>query len=286
MSGDARPPELFVVGSGRSGTTIVLSAIDSLDDIAAVPRLAGKMPRLTPVAARLARHRIGPHAWLRPSSESTGMFAEAGLTQAFQTALGHSAGPADVGPLRMDRLRKRLNSVRIHSSVSTVVVKNTASCARVPLLAATFEESVFLHVIRHPAHVVMSLLRTGFWMDMTLWWDGRTTGTYGLEQGLTQEEVAAQHWTHQVSTARADLAVHAAGRHSVLRYDEFSSRPVDSLSVLGEVGLPFRRTPAVTRRIEALRVRESSRAVTIPEGVATAVEQHCAELAADMDFPL
>lgn len=285
-TGDARPPELFVVGSGRSGTTIVLSAIDCLEDVSAVPRLAGRVPRLTPLAAELTRRGIGPLSWRRPSSESTGLFAEAGLTQEFQIALGHSARPEDSGHLRMRRLRSRLETIRARSRAQTVVVKNTASCARVPLLAATFEQSAFLHVLRHPAHVVMSLLRTDFWNDMTLWWDGRTTEQYGRGEGLTQEEVAARHWFRQVRTARADLTVHAAGRYALLRYDEFVTQPLVSLTVLEALGLDMRCTEAERQRIERLRIRDPSGQAAIPAAVADAVEKHCGGLASDLGFVL
>ncbi len=126
------PPELFVVGSGRSGTTIVLEAIGYLDDVATVPRLAGRAPKLTGLATRLARHGLGPAAWVRPSSESTALFVEAGLTQDFQAALGRSVGPAEAGALHMDRLGRRLASIRHHANARTVAVKNTASCGRIP----------------------------------------------------------------------------------------------------------------------------------------------------------
>ena len=121
---------------------------------------------------------------------------------------------------------------------------------------------------------------------MTLWWDGRTTEQYGRGEGLTQEEVAARHWFRQVRTARADLTVHAAGRYALLRYDEFVTQPLVSLTVLEALGLDMRCTEAETAADRASSHPRPERSGCHSAGVADAVEKHCGGLASDMGFVL
>ncbi len=215
------PPELLVVGSqaARARPSCSRRLVISMTWRRFLV-LPARAPRLTGLANPLARHGLGPAAWVRPSSESTALFVEAGLTQDFQATLGRSVGPADVVALRMDRFRRRLASIRHHANARTVAVKNTASCGRIPILVHTFPEAAFLHVLRHPAHVVGSLLRTDFWGDMILWWDGRTTQQYAREEAMSQAEVAARHRARQVGTAMADLTEYAP-RSMLLHYDAF-----------------------------------------------------------------
>lgn len=286
MTGTQQPPELFVTGSGRSGTTIVLEAVACLDGVAPVPRLAGRLPGTTRAAATMARLGWGPDSWLRPSSESTALFAEAGLTQAFQTSRGGSVTPDDAADLHMDRLARRLDAVRAGGRATTVVVKNTATCARVPLLAAAFPYAAFVHVVREPARVVMSLLATDFWQDMTLWWDGRTTVRYALEEGLTPEEVAARHWARQVETALADLDNLPPSRTLLLRYGDFVEDPEAALSRLADLGIVVRRGDDLRARLSRLGIRHSRPGLVVPPEVSDALRSQCAHVAELLELPL
>lgn len=278
MKEGSPPAILFVIGSGRSGTSIVLEAIACLDGVAPVPRLAGRAPALTVPAARFSRYRIAPTAWVRPSSESTALFAEAGLTQEFQAGLGRSVRPMDAQQLRMSRLARRLEAVRRHAAAETVVVKNTASCGRVPILADTFPRAVFLHVLRQPTAVVTSLLRTDFWEGMTLWWDGRTTVEYGRAEGISQEEVAARHWSRQVSSAAEDLSRCVPQRYTSIRYEDFVRRPAETLMCLEEFGLQV-SSAGLQGRIRRLNIVASRSWGPTPAAVTAAVRTHCGSVA-------
>lgn len=281
------PPELFVVGSGRSGTTIVLKAIAALDGVAAVPRLAGKFPVATRAASLGLRWGVGPDAWLRPSSECTEIYAEAGLTQQFQIGLGgRSAGAADAPALRMDRLRRRVDTIRSTAGVSTVVIKNTASCGRVPLLADAFATAPFVHVVRPALPVVASLLSVDFWPTMTLWWDGRTTLQYARDESISEATVAARHWARQVSTVLDDLERLPEDRVITIKYDEFTQDPVGELarlqtweidgggpdklrSTIASLGIKQRREPSMSFSDDDLEaVRAETASVAVRAGVA------------------
>ena len=285
MSRGQSPSVVFVVGSGRSGTTIVLDAIATLEHVLAVPRLAGRIPATTPVAALLARYGVGPAAWTRPSPESTALFTEAGLTQGFQANLGRSISPHDAGKLCMKRLDTRLSSIRRFGNAETVVVKNTASCARIPILATTFPECAFVHVLRHPSRVITSLLSADFWSEMTLWWDGRTTAQFARAEGLTSEEVAARHWAKQVGTLAADLVRFAESRSLLVRYEDFVRDPVATVLSMNRLGIDVREGPEFHRKLDQLQVRAET-TTPISKAVSAAVAKECADVAATIGMTL
>ena len=273
------PTELFVLGAGRSGTTVMQEAIAHLDGFVAIPRLAGRFPATTAMATLLSRLKIGPDAWIRPSSESMRIFDEAGLTQEFQTSLGRHVTPADASLLRLDNLHRRLRTVRSIGRADTVVVKNTAASSRVPLLASEFPDAVFLHVLRHPARVVMSLLKVDFWQGMILWWDGRSAQQYGEDERLSQEEVAARHWAHQVGLAAADLDAFAPDRHLAINYDHFVDAPDQALTELTKLDLRLPKPAGITSQLRHMDIRPSADQPSIPPTVQAAVIAHCSDVA-------
>ncbi len=157
-------------------------------------------------------------------------------------------------------------------------MKNTASCARVPLLADRFRQAAFVHVVRHPAAVVMSLLRTDFWHGMTLCWDGRTTQQYAVDEQLSAEAVAARHWSRQVETAARDLAGLEPRRVQALRYESFLEDPWQTLGRLGRLGLTAGETIRARKRVTQLSIRTADPPAVPPE-VRAAVEQQCPDAA-------
>lgn len=278
------PEQIFVVGSGRSGTTIVLESMASLPQMAAIPRLAGRVPSLTWLTTIAMKKGVGPKSWIRPSAESAGIFAEAGLTREFQGSLGgRSVGPEDARHLDMDRLSARFRSVREVSGARTLIVKNTANCARIPLLGATFPTSHFVHVVRDPRAVVASLLKVEFWPAMTLWWDGRTTREYGRDEGIGQAQVAARHWARQVSTVRTDLDRIPASRQMVLSYREFTNNPAEQLRRLSAWGINL-GDQSFGQRIESLQIRpDQAGPGNFSEEISSAVALECANVLAGLE---
>jgi hypothetical protein len=277
------PPVLVILGSGRSGTTIVLTAVSTLPGVAAVPRLAGRLPTATRVATQLARWGVGPSAWRRPSAESTALFAEAGITQ--QRHIDRGGGiltSVDVPADRARSLPDRLETIRRIARARTVVIKSTAACGRVPLLAEILPGAVFVHVVRSPSEVVASLLESDFWHGMTLWWDGRTTSAYARELALGDAQVAARHWTRQVAAAAEALHALPPERSITIRYSDFTDDPLAVLSRLRRVGIA-EPNPTALSRLD-IRVRRNTREVA-PE-ITDAVNLECAGVASRIGVEL
>lgn len=266
------PSVVYIVGSGRSGTTIVLQAMDAaVSGMTAVPRLAGRIPQCTIPVSLMKRFGLGPYSWRRPSSESTAIFSEAGITQEEQVALqGRPMQLDDVGNQAANIFRSRISQIRKWTKTPTVIVKNTASCARIPLLNEFYPEANFVEVIRHPTAVVSSLIKFNFWSTMVLWWDGRTTQEYCSDHGISNYELAARHWNTQVLTLRDGLRTVPDHRKVCIRYEDFVLNPAGVLSEAGYSNLDH-------AALKALNIRKLRELSAYDTDIWKAVESECAE---------
>lgn len=226
-STDPAPPRfLFIVGSGRSGTTAYQSYLDGYPSLQTFPRLAAAKPSLTPLAGMLRRVPGAPERLVRPSGEAQRLLEEMGASTRRQQVLKRRLEAEDAAELDAARLERRADQLRAtNKEAPTVLLKNTLNTARVEALARVFPDAVFHHVIRHPGRVIESLLAVDFFVGMTLWWDGRTVEQYAADEGLTREGVAARHWVRQVSDCLDGLASVPESRKSTVKYDEFTQRP-------------------------------------------------------------
>lgn len=267
---------LFVLGAGRSGTTVFYEALGCLDEVATVPRIAGVWDEFVQPAVLLRRLNLLPRSLGRPSAESTALFDQAGLTPDLRRGLGHSVQVADVPGKSLRKFAERLGRARRLSGAQTLAVKNTAACAMVPVLSTHFPASSFLHVYRAPERVVMSLLRVDFWPTMRLRWDGREAQVYAREEGLAPETVAARHWARQVGTALDDLDRLEPTRVRHVSFDNFSEQPTAVLREVVESMVPHALIDA--RALARLAVTEggSRGDRPVPYAVRKAVEVECA----------
>lgn len=266
------PDVVYIVGSGRSGTTIVLKALDvAVTGMTAVPRLAGRFPQCAIPASLLKRFGLGPDSWRCTSAESTAIFSEAGITQEKQVTLqGRSMRLDDVGDHAANIFRHRINQIRTWTKTSTVIIKNTASCARIPLLNEFHPQANFIEVIRHPTAVVSSLVKASFWSTMVLWWDGRTTQEYCSDHGISNFELAARHWNTQVLVLREGLKSIPDHRQFCIRYEDFVLDPAGVLVEAGFTGLD-------QAALNSLNVRKLRDLSTYDTKIWNAVESECAQ---------
>lgn len=237
MHAEGRPQMLFVIGSGRSGTTLANSLLGALPGMACFPRLAAFDPRFTPVASYLARYTSRPAWLLRDSSEIVNVLREAGITYDLVSSSLCPVGAESLEAIRPELLQHRVHQLLRWRGVSTAVLKNTLNVARVGLLSAAFPEARFIHIVRDPADVVRSLERVEFWMTMPLWWDGRTVSQYMHDEGVSSARLAARHWARQVHTVLESTHGIESHRIATFTYREMTSAPAEALyPALAKVG--------------------------------------------------
>jgi hypothetical protein len=211
-------PPLFVVGCGRSGTTMLRLMLDSHPQLA----IPGE-GHFIPYTHKILRRFITPEGTLD---------AEAVAVRIMRTTHFRRWEVPDEVALR--RVRK-LSNPNFGDVVEALYMsyadlhgklrwgdKTPIYVRRIPLLAELFGSARFVHVIRDGHDVALSYLSVP-WGPSTIW------------------EVA-QKWTRDVSAGR--LAGEALGprRYLEIRYEDLVASPEVELTRLCEFGdLPFER---------------------------------------------
>lgn len=168
---------IFVIGTGRGGTTIFLQLLGCHPDVAWISNYTNRCPRF-PQLACLSRTLDVPVLWrmLDQGLRLTPKPVESIAALNFVTENVFSAGKvlteSDLSQATADRFRTFVLSHLRWQGKKRFVNKHTGF-PRIGYLKAIFPDAIFLHVLRDGRAVVSSLLKMHWW-DGTLnsWWWG------------------------------------------------------------------------------------------------------------------
>lgn len=214
-----RAPFPFVVGSGRSGTTMLRAMLTAHSELAIPPE--------SHFVSRLGRRRA---RYELPDRFATERFAHDLLQQRRFGAWGISEAdvregltsdaPADY-PSAMRAVfalyARRAGKARYGDKTPNYV-------AEMPSLAALFPESRFVHIVRDGRNVTLSYLERDFGPDTVV--------------------AGALRWRELVRTGRRDGAELGPSRYLELRYEDLVERPEPVLERICEF-LELRYEPAM-----------------------------------------
>lgn len=219
---------IFVVGSGRSGTTLLYTLMTGHPDLAWISRLTNRYPRFPWLS--LASRWFSGVKYFRPDQEAVRVYDYCGSSRLIRER--RVAMTADDVTSDSKSCLGRI----VHSHVkwmgkSRFINKNTSNCVRIPYLAAIFPDATFVHIIRNGFAVVNSLLHVEWWPDLELWWLGETPKQWESKGG-DQAELAALHWKRQISEVLKAREVLSPNRYVECRYEDLLTDPVQQLKNL------------------------------------------------------
>lgn len=205
----------FVVARGRSGTTLLRAMLDAHPDMA--------VPNESHFVAQFAKHRARYERGGR--FDLTGFSADLldhwsfvrwGLPHEEVRAAYEAAPPSDVP----SAIRDLFATYARHHGKSRYSDKTPSYIMSMDLLARTFPEARFIHLIRDGRDVALSYMGGDF--------EVKTLGQ------------AALYWDRFVRTGRASGARLGPGRYREVRYEELVAEPERVLADLcAFIGLPF-----------------------------------------------
>ena len=246
---------IFVVGSGRSGTTLLYRMIVGHEDLAWVTRLTNNLPWLPQLSCLSLGRRALRSRLLGPSLEGIKVYRRAGMPSLAEKRA--SLTEEDV----TDGLSRRLRSVfAAHCrwmKRPRFTSKNTNNTMRVRLLRAIFPDAFFVHIIRNGYAVASSLCRSFFWKSLTPWWLGKNTQQWEAE-GRCPFELAAMHWKRQVSEILTHKEYLPADQYHELRYERLVEEPEAVIREIADLtDLPW--TPAFQEHVRSVRAVPSTK---------------------------
>jgi hypothetical protein len=224
---------LFILGPGRSGTTLLYKLLCLHPDVAFISnydthRLSRPFAKIA-----LAVSHLGPatrrRAWF--SAEGQAYLAKRALLhrlvpmpvegeavyQACGLTLNETLEPVDE-EIRA-RLRARFSRVQRRHPAGMLVLKRTANNRRIPALDSSFPEAKYVVIWRDGRAVALSLTQVHWWLDNHVWWAG---GKRPRDMNLDRQgmlELAATNWLQEVMAIKRGLATVAPARVLTVRYE-------------------------------------------------------------------
>jgi hypothetical protein len=266
-SREAAVPIVFIVGAGRSGTTLLYKMLCLHPEVAYISNYESRLPWFPDgIAARAVSWRLDQklRAWFNRGGNAY-FTNRPVLKKAFPTPHeGESVFEACGVPLfpargelpdeeTARRLRGRFERIRRRAGARTFLSKRTANNRRIQYLSAIFPDARFVHLVRDGREVARSLASVSWWDRHKVWWDGRTA----LEMENAGEDrlsICARNWVREFEEVRVQLASVDPSRVMELRFEELLQEPVRHLEkVLQFLGLE--RLACYRASIRSLKLR-------------------------------
>jgi len=241
-SNDQAGSVAFLIGAGRSGTTLLHKLLSLHPEIAYISNYDNKASWLPPgLASRTVADRIdvklnawfnrGGNAyfikrpWLKKlcptPHEGELLYARCGLP----LEVMQESKPA---ALVIENMRQRFEQIRVNSGATVIVSKRTANNRRIEALDTIFPAAKYVNLVRDGREVAQSLSLVEWWDNHPLWWDGRTP----LELESTGEDrlsICAKNWALEVEKIDAGLGEISAERVHTTRFEQLLADPIDQL---------------------------------------------------------
>ncbi len=262
IGGDSIDRPIFVIGTGRSGTSLLFTLLGLHPDLAWFSNYGNRFYRWTwPALLSRACDLPGIDVLLAPDrrfipkpSEPYGILNE--ITAGLFTA-DRRLDASDATPEIQARFRARVDSVlRLHGK-SRFAHKHTGF-ARTRFLDAIFPSARFIDVYRDGRAAAVSLSRVGWWKGLASWRWGPMRPEYEeeyLRSGRNRLVLAAISWKTLMDEIEDECRDLPAERIHRLRYEDLIAgvRPVlEGVLRFSEL----RDAPRYWRRVERYEVHD------------------------------
>ena len=257
----------FLVGAGRSGTTLLQKLLCLHPQIAYISNYENRFPWFPDglacgAIARRLDEKLG--AWFdkggnayfikRPwfkklfptPNEGESVFKSCGIP--LFPAADYQADAATAACLR-----RRFEQFRRRSGAALFLSKRTANNRRIRQLAEIFPAARYIHLVRDGREVAQSLSTVEWWDQHRVWWDGRTP--LEMERaGEPRLTVCARNWVREEQELQLQLGPIDPRRLLSLRFEDLLREPRGHLEQVVEfLGVEF--TAAYSHAIELLNLQ-------------------------------
>lgn len=223
---------IFLVGSGRSGTTVLYHVLCGHPHLAWFSNYNERFPRLPQVARGSRLYALPQLRALR--GRGLPVPSEAYAVWDFIRPVADSPGdpPLDETHVTAGE-RERMHEViaanlRYHGK-SRFVNKNTRNTRRIRYLQNIFPDAIFIHVVRDPRAAIASLLKVDWWPHLKIWCQNQITAQQWARQGKDPALLATDLWIREVRCVLEAKTKLPPRQYFEVRYEEFMQTPKEVL---------------------------------------------------------
>jgi hypothetical protein len=233
----------FLVGAGRSGSTLLYKMLCLHPDVAYISNYDTRLPAaLSGWATRCfgADTERKRSAWFngagnayvvnRPLVKRLFPMPVEGeqIYQRCDMPL-HPAEDYQPDQKTIRCMRKQFAALCRRKNGRLLVSKRTANNRRIAALSRIFPDAKFVNLVRDGRDVAYSLSQVEWWAEHTVWWDGRTA--VEMEQsGLQRLFVCAKNWVMDTLEVSAGLNALQSENVITIRYEDMIADPGNVLS--------------------------------------------------------
>lgn len=254
---------VFIVGSGRSGTTVLYNLLAGHPQLCWFSNLTDRYPRmpLLPLAHRLLDVPLFGDRMRRNIVQSNRGFPNIRPVEAeriYHRYCGfiedRESTLADRDPAVEARFRAQVEKHVRLTGRPRFVTKQTANNQRLDLMMAMFPDARVVHIIRDGRAVASSLHHVRWWRDIAIWWYGGKTAADWETEGHEPIALCARQWLRDTQACR-ERAGALGERYLEVRYEDL----VQSVpEVMGRM-LEHCQLNADARYLQSLPVRLDER---------------------------
>lgn len=244
---------IFMIGMGRSGTTVISEAISLHPRLGWFSNYLNRVPSMPCVAIldRVAAHPAW--GWRLRGKKHQGN----GLLSSIRRLLPHTdeayriwrqwGGEKFLRDYLIQQTASPEEAAHAHHYIKKVLryqgkerfFTKLTGPPRIHYLRSIFPDAAFVHVVRDPRAVISSLLQVSFWREgqgtKQPWWENGLPEKYIEEwesHGRSPVALAAVQWKRVVELTWEEKEALPPGRFIELRYEDFIKSPHQSISDL------------------------------------------------------
>jgi hypothetical protein len=221
---------IFIVGCGRSGTTIFNNTLSWHKDLAWISNYSNRLYPAFPASAlsckfyrsKLAKRLLGK-LLPRPVEGYN-------LWNWCHPVVNSPNDPPlidiDVSEESLSRCRILVNDHLRFSCKKRFVNKNTRNSRRIRYLNKVFPDALFIHILRDGRAVVASLLNVKWHKSHRLWITDESESTMPINNISKPLQMAAKLWQREVERILEDKNYLDGDRFLQIKYEDFVSTPI------------------------------------------------------------
>lgn len=219
---------IFIVGSGRSGTTIFDRFLSMHPEVSWFSNYSNRFVNIkqTPILHRIVDlPYIGPWSKKRFASKNKLYLKPSEAQLIYHGYCGFEfkkqSTENDLNKATEEKFKDVIKNHLVLTGKKRFVSKQTANTQRIRLIGKMFSDAYFIHMIRDGRAVANSLLNVRFWNDTDIWWLGEKASDWEKKGGAAIE-LCGLHWKRDVEEIQKNKNLFE-DRYIEVRYEDFVS---------------------------------------------------------------